>query len=256
MKMADSKDGSSTAKSQKFQWEDEDIKRLMDLQEARPSLWDIVDPTYSKRDVREKALSKIKEELGIEINTIKSKWNSLRAQHGRELAKESKTKSGQSTDKVYENSWPFMEKMHFIKQVKKTARSTSTLKLSDPQSVIGGESKPENEGQNNLLNSDSNRTLVEKSAKRKCVNPTEQKQKLMAKYIDVLDRPKEAGDAFALCVLEQLKVQVKHGEERINDILLELQFMEFPAPGAGMHFNQHFAHSLNAQCSCSAFFKL
>ena len=129
--------------------------------------------TYSKRDVREKALSGIKEELGIEINTIKSKWNSLRAQHGRELAKESKTKSGQSTDDVYEISWPFMEKMRFVEQVKKTARSTSTLKLSDLQSVIEGESELEDEAQNDLLNSDSNRSLVEKSAKRKCVNPTE-----------------------------------------------------------------------------------
>ena len=98
--MADSKDGSSTAKSQKFRWEDEDIERLIDLHEARPCLWEIADSTYSKRDVREKALSEIKEKLGIEINTIKSKWNSLRAQHGRELAKESKTKSGQSTDDV------------------------------------------------------------------------------------------------------------------------------------------------------------
>ena len=48
-------------------------------------------------------------------------------------------------------------------------------------------------------------SLVEKSAKRKVVDPTEQKQKLMAKCIDVLDRPKEAGDQFALYVSEQLK---------------------------------------------------
>ena len=93
-------------------------------------------PTYSKRDIREKALSEIKEELGIEINKIKSKLNSLRAQHGRELAKGSKTKSGQSTDDIYESSWLLMEKMRFVEQVKKTARNTSTLKLSDPQSVI------------------------------------------------------------------------------------------------------------------------
>ena len=88
--MADSKGGSSIAKSQKFCWEDEDIERLIDLYEARHCLWDIADPTYSKRDVREKALSEIKEELGMEINTIKSKWNSLRAQHETELANEGK----------------------------------------------------------------------------------------------------------------------------------------------------------------------
>ena len=59
--------------------------------------------------------------------------------------------------------------------------------------------------QNDLLNSDSNRSLVERRVKQKLVNPTEQKQKLMAKCIDVLDRPGEAGDPFALHVSEQLK---------------------------------------------------
>ena len=95
--------------------------------------------------------------------------------------------------------------MRFVEQVEKRARNTSTLKLSDPQSVIQGENEQENEPQNDLLNSDSNRSLVEKSAKRKRVYPTEQNQTLMAKCIDVLDRPKEAGDQFALYVSEQLK---------------------------------------------------
>ena len=75
-------------------------------------------------------MSEIKDEMGIELNLIKSKWNSLRAQHGRELAKESKTKSGQSVDEVYEISWSYMGKMRFVEQVKKTAKSTSTLKIS------------------------------------------------------------------------------------------------------------------------------
>ena len=232
--MAGSKDGSSTVKSQKFCWEDEDIERLIDLYGARPCLWGIADPTYSKKDVRE-------------INTIKSKWNSLGAQQRRELAKESKTKSSQSTDDVYESSWPFMEKMRFVKRVKKTARSTSILKFSDPQLVIKGESEREDEAQNDSLNSDCNRSLVKKNAKRKCVNPTEQKQKLMAKCIDVLDRPKDAGDPFVLYVSQQLKNLDKRrrllAEKRINDILFELPFEEFGAPGGGMHFNQHFAHS-------------
>ena len=224
-----------------------DIERLIDLYEARPCLWDIVDPTYSKRDVTEKALSQIKKELGIEINTIKSKWNSLREQHGRELAKESTTKSDQSTDDVFESPWPFMENMCFVEQVKKTARSTSTLKFLDQQSVIEGESEQENEEQNDSLNSDSNRSLVEKSTKRKRVNPTKQKQKLMAKCTDVLDRPKEAGDPFALYVSEQLKNLDKRRRllagKRINDILFELRFKELGTPGGRMHFNQHFAHS-------------
>ena len=44
IKMTDSKNGSSTAKYQKFRWEDEDIERLIDLYEARPCFWDIADP--------------------------------------------------------------------------------------------------------------------------------------------------------------------------------------------------------------------
>ena len=66
--MADSKDGSSTAKSQKFCWENEDVESLMDSE--------------------------------IELKAIKPKWRSLRPQHGRELAKENKRKSGKSTDDV------------------------------------------------------------------------------------------------------------------------------------------------------------
>ena len=50
----------------------------------------------------------------------------------------------------------------------------------------------------------------------------------MAKYIDVLDRPKETGDPFALYVSEQLKNLDERrrllAEKRINDILFELPF--------------------------------
>ena len=56
-------------------------------------------------------------------------------------------------------------------------------------------------------------------------------QKLIAKCIDVLERPKEAGDPFVLYVSEQLKNLDKRwrllAEKRINDILFELQFKEF-----------------------------
>ena len=119
-KMADNRETSDvtpTTKAKKFNWDEDDVEKLIDLYEAIPCLWDIADPTYSKRDIKEKALSEIKDEMGIELNLIKSKWNSLRAQHGRELAKESKTKSGQSADEVYESSWSCMGKMRFVEQV-------------------------------------------------------------------------------------------------------------------------------------------
>ena len=209
--MAENKDKERSSGSQKKKkkkkknwWNDEMVDKLIDLYEARSCLWDIADPTSSKRKVKEKAISEIKEQLAMEITAIKSKWNSLRAQHGRELAKENKTKSSQSADNLYESSWQCMEKMRFIEQVKKTAQSTSTLKLSE-SSRSAEVSDTEIDLQDDSLN--SSEPLVEKSSKRKRPNPNEQKNKLIAKCIDVLDRSKaqtlptkETPDPFALYI--------------------------------------------------------
>ena len=46
------------------------VDKLIDLCEAGPCLWDIADPTYSKRNVKEKALSEIKEQLDMEISLV------------------------------------------------------------------------------------------------------------------------------------------------------------------------------------------
>ena len=103
--MAENKDKEGSSGSQKkIRWDEEMVDKLIDLYEVRPCLWDIADPTYSKRNVKEKALSEIKEQLGMEITPMKAKWNSFRAHNGRELAKENTTKSGQSADDLYESS--------------------------------------------------------------------------------------------------------------------------------------------------------
>ena len=173
------------------------VDTLIDLYEARPCLWDIADPTYSKRNVKEKALSEIKEQLGMEITAIKAKWNSLRAQHGRELAKENKTKSGQSADDLYESSWEYMEKMHFVEQVKKTAQTTSTLKLSE-SSLSAEVSDTEIDVQDDSLN--SSEPLVEKSSKKKRPNPNEQKNKLIAKCRKLKLYPPRKHPTHLLCI--------------------------------------------------------
>ena len=187
-------------------------------------------------------MSEIKEEMGIELNTIKSKWNSLRAQFGRELAKEAKTKSGQSLDEVYESSWSFMGKMRFVEQVKKTAKSTSTLQISSEATLEDEEHEEREQNDEIPVNSTFKETPASNKRKR-TANVTEQKQKLIAKCIDVLDRPKNvdrnAEDPFALYVSEQLKSLDKRrrllAEKKINDILFELRFEDFEVPP---RFNQ------------------
>ena len=54
--MADNRETSEvtpTTKAKKFNWNEDDVEKLIDLYEARPCLWDIADPTYSKRDIKE-----------------------------------------------------------------------------------------------------------------------------------------------------------------------------------------------------------
>ena len=200
---------STAAGKQKYKWNDQTVEKLIDLYEERPCLWDISDRSYSIRDVKEKALSEIKDELDIELKIIQAKWKSLRAQYGSELAKENKTKCGQSADELYESSWAFMQKMRFVDRVRKTAKSTSTLKLTDT-STVDEESDKEDDKMDDSMVSDSNTPSLPKQIKKKRVNINEEKQKLIEKYIDVLDKPKSPKrllieDPFALYVSHQLK---------------------------------------------------
>ena len=75
-------------------WQDGEIEKLIDLYEENPCLWDIFDNSYQKRDVKERALAAIANELDVQITDIKSKWNAIRGQFGRELNKVKSSKSG------------------------------------------------------------------------------------------------------------------------------------------------------------------
>ena len=105
------------------------------------------------------------------------------------MAKENKTKSGQSVDELCESSWAFMQKMRFVDKVKKTAKSTSTLKLTGT-STVDEESDKEDDKMDDSMVSDSNTLNLPKQIKKKRVNINEEKQKLIAKCTDVLEKPK------------------------------------------------------------------
>ena len=153
---------STATGKQKYKWNDQTAEKLIDLYEERPCLWDIP-------DVKEKVLSEIKDELDIELSIIQAKWKSLRAQYRRELAKENKTKSGQSVDELYESSWAFMQKMRFADQARKTAKSTPTLKLTDT-STVHEESVKEDDKMADSMVTDSNTPNLPKQIKKKRVN--------------------------------------------------------------------------------------
>ena len=86
-------------------WTDEEISLLRDMFEEKPCLWDVFDREYTKRDVKEITYTEIASSVDTNIESIKVKINGLRAQLGREVAKVNKTKSEQSTDKLYASGW-------------------------------------------------------------------------------------------------------------------------------------------------------
>lgn len=103
----------SKAKAAK-DWTDEEITVLIEILEANPCLWNIYDPSYSKRDAKEIAYSEIAMTLDTTITSIKSKINGLQAQLGKEIVKEKATRSGQSTDELYRSSWQHYDKLAFL----------------------------------------------------------------------------------------------------------------------------------------------
>ena len=104
-----------------------------------------------------------------------------------------------------------MGKMRFVEQVKKTAKSTSTLKISTQE--LDDDKEEESEQEDETPNKKSVKETTHTSTKRKRAYQTEQKQKLIEKCIDVLERPKnpvkepetKACEPFASYVSEQLK---------------------------------------------------
>ena len=75
--------------------------------------------------MKERALAAIANELDVQITDIKSKWNAIRGQFGRELNKVKYSESGQSTDDLYvsANGTSFWDKLQFLQSVMKTTKS-------------------------------------------------------------------------------------------------------------------------------------
>ena len=91
-------------------WDNKETNYRIDLLEERPCLWDVNDKTYHMREKRERSYKEIEEKLQISVADVKSKVMSLRSQLGRDMAKVSKTKSGQSTNELYKHSWVFWDR--------------------------------------------------------------------------------------------------------------------------------------------------
>ena len=69
--------------------------------------------------------------FGCNIFSIKGKFNGLRVQYGREMAKVNKMKSGQSRDDLYVSNWAHYQILTFLQPEMKSSNSKNTLKQSN-----------------------------------------------------------------------------------------------------------------------------
>ena len=130
-------------------WTEKETIELIEQLESRPCLWDVDHETYSKRDVKELAYAELSDQFEIPIAEIKSKVNSLRTQFNRELAKESKTKNGQSTDELYKSNWIHFGRLNFLRSVLVSSKSFDSINAN--QNEIGDKVIEENESRLNRV---------------------------------------------------------------------------------------------------------
>lgn len=83
------------------------MDKLIELYEQRPCLWNVEHEDYHNRQKRSLAISEIEKEMGMEKDDIVQKWITLRGQYLRELEKQRKSRSGQSTAELYVSGWKF-----------------------------------------------------------------------------------------------------------------------------------------------------
>ena len=67
---------------------DDEVQDLIELLEVKPCLWDIFSNEYTKREVKERAYTVLVKHFYSSSAIVKAKINALRAQLGREMAKE------------------------------------------------------------------------------------------------------------------------------------------------------------------------
>ena len=147
-------------------WQDGKIEKLIDLYAENHCLWDIFDKSYYKRDVKERALAAVANKLDVQITDIKSKWNAIRGQFGRELNKVKSSKSGQSTDDLCVSQWMLWDKLQFLESVMKTTQSRDTLSIGNDSFQINASLSSGEESNDMAKNQRRRQNLLKERKKR------------------------------------------------------------------------------------------
>ena len=168
--------------------------------------------------MKERAYAELAEYFDSSSAIVKAKINALRAILGREMEKESKTKSGQATDEMYVSKWMFYEQLKFLRPVIATTKSRDSIStqnndLDDSVSLLENETP---------LKKKNLKTII-----------AEGKLELLKRCAESMAPGSSAKEPthFALLVEEKLgRLSQKNrmiAEKRIMDILFEIEINEF-----------------------------
>lgn len=211
-------------------WTHEEIVKLIELYEERACLWDVFDKEYHDKDKRQRALIEISHELETPVGDIKTKLLSLRSQLGRERAKVSKTKSGQSLDDLYKPTWIYWERLQFLQTVMQPGKSKDNIQgheeneQSSPPLETGFDLEESSISRASSSSSSSTPKATKKSLDSK-------KQELLTTCINVLKQPepkqKEESSYFSLYITEKMsKFNARDrliAEKKINDVIFDIE---------------------------------
>ena len=112
---------------EKVEWTDDEVQDLIELVEEKPCLWDIFSNEYTKKEVKERVYVELAEHIDSSSAIVKAKIIGLRAQLGREKARELKTNSGQATDEKCVSKWVFYEELKFLRPAMAARKSQNSI---------------------------------------------------------------------------------------------------------------------------------
>ncbi|XP_054744701.1 uncharacterized protein LOC129249095 [Anastrepha obliqua] len=97
----------------KRKWSPQAVYQLIQQYKEHPSLWDRSTREYRLKNIREKDICQVAENMGVERIEIERKWKSLRTHCKAELKKmrEGREAGGK---RVFFSNWRFLKAMHFI----------------------------------------------------------------------------------------------------------------------------------------------
>ncbi|XP_014275217.1 uncharacterized protein [Halyomorpha halys] len=116
-------------------WNYENLTKLIELYGKQPALWDPTNSDYQAKDKKNDAWKFLANEMGCEINEVKSKMTSLLSSYRREKMKTKKSmENAEEGDRIYKSKWFGYKFFDFLKDrepLVKTRKYTANAKRKE-----------------------------------------------------------------------------------------------------------------------------